>query len=191
MDYSFLKHRLRDAAVHKRAGLGADFAQYAARDVMRLADSLPLPENPVISAYWALKTELDLRPLMTAFYNKGVPVCLPVVVGKRESLLFRRWSPQAELVKGLYGTEQPDEKYETVEPNVLFLPLLAFDRQGGRLGYGGGFYDRTVHELRAKNPEVIVVGTGFSAQEIDEVPVEDTDEKMDWILTESELIKVK
>ena len=74
---------------------------------------------------------------------------------------------------------------------MLFLPLLAFDRQGGRLGYGGGFYDRTVHELRVKNPEVIVVGTGFSAQEIDEVPVEDTDEKMDWILTESELIKVK
>lgn len=191
MDYSFLKHRLRDAAVHKRAGLGADFARYAARDLPQIADSLPMPQSPVVSAYWALKTELDLRPLMNAFYDKGVPVCLPVVTGKRESLLFRLWSPQAELVKGLYGTEQPDEKYETVEPNVLFLPLLAFDRQGGRLGYGGGFYDRTVHELRAKNPEVIVVGTGFSAQEIDEVPVEDTDEKMDWILTESELIKVK
>lgn len=191
MDYSFLKHRLRDAAVHKRTELGADFARYAARDLPQIADSLPMPQSPVVSAYWALKTELDLRPLMNAFYDKGVPVCLPVVTGKRESLLFRLWSPQAELVKGLYGTEQPDEKYETVEPNVLFLPLLAFDRQGGRLGYGGGFYDRTVHELRAKNPDVIVVGTGFSAQEIDEVPVEDTDEKMDWILTESELIKVK
>ena len=191
MDYSFLKHRLRDEAVHKRAGLGTDFARYAAQDAVRIADSLPLPENPVISAYWALKTELDLRPLMTSFYDKGVPVCLPVVVAKNESLLFRLWSPQAELVKGLYGTEQPDEKYETVEPNALFLPLLAFDRQGGRLGYGGGFYDRTVRELRAKNPEIVVVGTGFSAQEIDEVPVGDTDERMDWILTESELIKVK
>ncbi len=191
MDYSFLKHRLRDDAVHKRAGLEADFARYAARDAAQAADSLPMPENPVVSAYWPMKTELDLRLLMTKFYDKGVPVCLPVVAGRRESLLFRLWSPQAELVKGLYGTEQPDEKYETVEPNVLFLPLLAFDRRGGRLGYGGGFYDRTVRELRLKNPEIVVVGAGFSAQEIDEVPLEDTDEKMDWILTESELIKVK
>lgn len=89
---------------------------------------------------------------------------------------------------GPYGTEQPNEKYEAVLPDVLLLPLLAFDRRGGRLGYGGGFYDRTVAELRAKtNP--VVVGVAFSDQEIQEVPLENTDEKLNFILTEKEIIK--
>ena len=103
-------------------------------------------------------------------------------------MLFRRWEPQAELVEGLYGVEQPDEKYETVVPNVLLLPLLAFDRKGGRLGYGGGFYDRTIARLRQITTPV-VVGVGFSDQEIDYVPLERTDEKLNFILTEKEIIK--
>lgn len=188
MDYSFLKRRLRTQAVHKRSEIALDHALWCAQEVARRFRDLPLPENPVVSAYWPMKTELDLRPLMVSLYAKGVPVCLPVVAGKDEPLLFRRWEPDARLVAGPYGTEQPDEKYETVVPNVLLLPLLAFDRAGGRLGYGGGFYDRTVARLRETgNP--VVVGAAFAEQEIDSVPSEDTDEKMNFILTQDEIVK--
>lgn len=188
MDYSFLKHQLRSKAVHKRAAIPLDHALWCAQEIIARFNELPLPENPVVSAYWPMKTELDLRPLMSSLFNKGVPVALPVVLNKKEPLSFRHWEPDADLVAGPYGTEQPAEKYEFVTPNVLLLPLLAFDRQGGRLGYGGGFYDRTVEKLRQTgNP--VIVGTAFSEQEIEDVPLEETDEKLNFILTEKEIIK--
>ncbi len=188
MDYTFLKQQLRTKAVHKRSEIALDHALWCAQEIVTRFHELPLPEHPVVSAYWPMKTELDVRPLMHSLFNKDITVCLPVVVVKTDPLLFRRWEPGAELVTGPYGTEQPDEKYETVLPDVLLLPLLAFDRQGGRLGYGGGFYDRTVADLRRKtNP--VVVGVAFSDQEIPEVPLENTDEKLNFILTEKEIIK--
>ncbi len=188
MDYTFLKRQLRTKAVHKRAEIPLDHALWCAFEIVGRFDDLPLPSNPIVSAYWPMKTEIDIRPLMQALFDKGVVVALPVVVTKTAPLLFRRWEPQAELVEGLYGVEQPDEKYETVVPNVLLLPLLAFDRKGGRLGYGGGFYDRTIARLRQITTPV-VVGVGFSDQEIDYVPLERTDEKLNFILTEKEIIK--
>lgn len=188
MDYTFLKRQLRTKAVHKRSEIALDHALWCAQEIVTLFHELPLPENPVVSAYWPMKTELDVRPLMLSLFNKGITVCLPVVVAKTDPLVFRRWEPGAELVAGPYGTEQPNEKYEAVLPDVLLLPLLAFDRSGGRLGYGGGFYDRTVAELRAGTSPV-VVGVAFSDQEIQEVPLEETDERLDFILTEKEIIK--
>lgn len=188
MDYTFLKRQLRTAAVHKRSGIELDRALWCAEEIVARFNEMSLPENPVFSAYWPMKTELDVRPLMFSLFNRGFTVSLPVVSGKDEPLLFRRWEPDARLVEGPYGTEQPDEKYETVTPTVLLLPLLAFDRYGGRLGYGGGFYDRTVNLLRRTgNP--VVIGAAFSEQEIEVVPLEDTDEKMNFILTEAEIIK--
>lgn len=188
MDYSFLKQKLRAKAVRSRSEIAPDHALWCAREIARRFNDLPLPENPVVSAYWPMKTELDVRPLILSLHNGGVPVCLPVVVGTDLPLSFRLWRPDAKLVAGPYGTEQPDEKCEAVEPNVLLLPLLAFDRRGGRLGYGGGYYDRTVARLRRKGKPV-VVGVAFSDQEIDSVPSEDTDEKLDFVLTEEKIIK--
>ena len=188
MDYTFLKRQLRTAAVHRRSEIALDHALWCAEEIVARFNEMILPDNPVVSAYWPMKTELDLRPLMMSLYNRGFTVALPVVSGKDEPLSFRRWEPDARLVEGPYGTEQPDEKYETVVPTVLLLPLLAFDRQGGRLGYGGGFYDRTVNLLRrTENP--VVIGAAFSDQEIDRVPLEETDEKMNFVLTEKEIIK--
>ena len=188
MDYTFLKRQLRTAAFHKRSGIALDHALWCAEEMITRFSEMRIPENSVISAYWPMKTELDLRPLMTSLFNRGFTVALPVVVKKGDPLLFRRWEPGAELVAGPYGTEQPDEKYETVVPNVLLLPLLAFDRQGGRLGYGGGFYDRTVSLLR-RNGTPLVIGAAFSDQEIDRIPLEETDEKLNFVLTEKEIIK--
>lgn len=190
MDFTFLKRQLRTAAVHKRSEIAPDYARLSALGLLECFKEMKLPENPVFSAYWPMKTELDVRPLMAYLHENGFTVGLPVVTDKGEPLLFRRWEPGAELVAGPYGTEQPNEKYEPVMPNVLFLPLLAFDRSGGRLGYGGGFYDRTLAVLRCGGRSVIAAGVGFSFQEIEQVPLEDTDEKINVILTEKEIIEV-
>ncbi len=188
MDFTFLKRQLRTTCVHKRSEIKPDTANACAQEIITKFQELSLPNTPVFSAYWPMKTELDIRPLMHSLYEQNFCVCLPVVVEKQAPLLFRKWEPQAELVEGPYGTEQPNEKYEIASPNVLLLPLLAFDRKGGRLGYGGGFYDRTVKALRQKQ-NTLVIGVGFSHQEIKEVPLEETDEKVDYILTELEVIK--
>lgn len=188
MDYTFLKRQLRTTAVHKRSSIALDHALWCAQEIVIRFNELSLPENPVFSAYWPMKTELDVRPLMLSLFNRGFTVSLPVVSEKKLPLSFRRWEPGAELVAGPYGTEQPDEKYELITPNVLLLPLLAFDRQGGRLGYGGGFYDRTVAQLRQKGAPV-VIGVAFSDQEIESVPLEETDEKLNFVLTETEIVK--
>lgn len=95
MDYTFLKRQLRTKAVHKRSEIALDHALWCAQEIITLFNELPLPENPVVSAYWPMKTELDVRPLMLSLFNKGTTVCLPVVVAKTDPLVFRRWEPGA------------------------------------------------------------------------------------------------
>ncbi len=189
MDFTLLKRQMRLNAVRSRSEIAPDYAALSAERLAGIAESLSVPSGAVVSAYWPMKSEMDVRPLMRAFYGKGYALCLPVVTQKNEPMLFRRWTPDERLVVGMYGVEQPDEKCEPLLPDVLFLPLLAFDRTGGRLGYGGGFYDRTVKELRSRGTPLIV-GVGFAAQEVGSVPLEETDEVLDMILTEKELIKV-
>lgn len=189
MDFTLLKRQMRLTAVRKRSEIAADYASISAEKLVDLAQRLALPEKAAVSAYWPMKSEMDVRPLMRYFHETGHTVCLPVVTRKDEPMLFRRWAPDDKLVVGMYGVEQPDEKSESVVPDVLFLPLLAFDRRGGRLGYGGGFYDRTLKLLR-KEGHRLIAGVGFAMQEVESVPLEETDERLDVILTEKELIKV-
>lgn len=189
MDFTLLKRQMRLTAVRKRSEIAADYASISAEKLVDLAQRLALPAKAAVSAYWPMKSEMDVRPLMRYFHETGHTVCLPVVTRKDEPMLFRRWAPDDKLVVGMYGVEQPDEKSESVVPDVLFLPLLAFDRRGGRLGYGGGFYDRTLKLLR-KEGHRLIAGVGFAMQEVESVPLEETDERLDVILTEKELIKV-
>lgn len=190
MDHILLKRRLRSEAAEKRACLNGAAAKSCTTEIAVRLSMFDFPEKAVLSAYWPLKNELDLRPAMNRLFADGRDLCLPVVVGRDKPLVFRRWTPGTALTAGPYGTEQPDETAETVEPSVLLLPLLAFDRKGGRLGYGGGYYDRTVRELRRKNKDILVVGTAFSVQEIDSVPTDDSDERLDVVVTEHETIEV-
>lgn len=130
-----------------------------------------------------MRTEVDCLPAMAA--HSG-PVGVPVILGPGQALRFRRWTPGARLVPGDFGALIP-EVGDWVEPRVLVVPLLAFDRRGYRLGYGGGFYDRTLEGLRARGP-VTAIGFAFAAQEVPEVPTEPTDQRLDLIVTESEAI---
>jgi 5-formyltetrahydrofolate cyclo-ligase len=133
-----------------------------------------------------MRTEIDCLPAMAA--HQG-PVGVPVIEAAAQPLLFRQWAPTAVMVPGAFGALIP-EAGDWLVPQVLIVPLLAFDRLGYRLGYGGGFYDRTLEGLRARGP-VVAIGFAYSAQEIATVPTEPTDQPLDLIITETEVIDPK
>jgi 5-formyltetrahydrofolate cyclo-ligase len=150
--------------------------------------AIKVPAGIPISAYWPLEEEFDPRALFTALHRRGHPIGLPVILGKGQPLLFRRWEPAMELVRGAFRVMTPPPTAPEIVPQVLLVPLLAFDRAGYRLGYGGGFYDRTIAKLR-KAGEAVAVGVTFAALEVPEVPHDETDQPLDWIVTEREAIR--
>ena len=144
----------------------------------------PLPQHAVVSAFAPMADELRIWPLLRRLSADGIRLALPVMQGKGNPLLFRAWTPGDAMDSGVWGIAEPKADKPAVEPDVLLMPLLAFDRQGWRLGYGGGFYDRTLQGLRARKP-VIAVGLGYDEQEVDAVPRLDYDQRLDWVLTPS------
>ena len=135
-----------------------------------------------VGGYWPMGDELDPRPLLAALDN---PLALPVVVA--DALQFRAWTLGDPLESGAHGTRHPAAG-KNVVPDVVIAPLVAFDRRGHRLGRGGGFYDRAIARLRAHGLP-LVVGVAFDAQEVDAIPVEPSDQHLDWIVTETRAIK--
>lgn len=169
-------------AAARQAGFAARKAAFAAGQGQAaeiLADVLASERGKVLAGYMPMRTEIDPLPAMAA--HQG-PVGVPVIMGRAQALRFREWSPGCALVPGEFGAQIPEEG-AWVEPRVLIVPLLAFDARGYRLGYGGGFYDRTLEALRARGP-VLAVGFAFAAQEVAEVPIEATDQRLDMLVTE-------
>jgi len=142
---------------------------------------------PVVSVYWPIRSELNTRPLIDALAAAGFRVTLPVMHKVRHPLIFRDFTPGDDLIKGPYGLSEPAEDKAARDPDILFSPLAAFDRRGYRLGYGGGIYDATLAQLRAKKP-VAAIGVAYACQETDRVPTEPHDERLDHLVTEGELI---
>jgi len=141
----------------------------------------------VISGFRPIRTEIDPTPLMEALHAAGHRLCVPVIQGKGLPLRFREWRPGAEMVEGAFGALIPAAG-DWLEPELLIAPLLAFDAEGGRLGYGGGFYDRTLEGLRAKR-RTLAVGFAYAAQQVAAVPRDATDQLLDGIVTELGLIR--
>lgn len=171
-----LKVGAREAAFAARKGA---FAAGQGQAAEILADFLASQAGKVLSGYMPMRTEIDPLPAMAA--HQG-PVGVPVIMGKGLPLRFREWTPGSRMVEGTFKAMVPEEG-AWVEPQVLIVPLLSFDSRGFRLGYGGGFYDRTLEGLRAKGP-VLAVGFAFAAQEVPEVPIEPTDQRLDAVVTE-------
>lgn len=151
----------------------------------RVFTTISLPPEAPLSAFWPMGDELDVRPLITRAAFAGHPVGLPVMLGKAQPLIFRRWRPGDLLADGGFGTSIPTADKPEIVPQILIVPLLAFDRAGFRLGYGGGFYDRTLEKLRALGP-VLAIGVAFAAQEVVAVPRDEHDQRLDWIVTETD-----
>jgi 5-formyltetrahydrofolate cyclo-ligase len=143
-----------------------------------------LRPGPTVSGFFPYKSEIDTLPLLARLDSEGWITCLPIVEAERQPLKFRQWAPGEPTVAGIWGIPMPLESALQVEPDVLLVPMLAFDRAGYRLGYGGGFYDRTLAFLRQKK-HITAIGVGYSGQEIDSVPKGIMDQPLDYILTET------
>ena len=141
----------------------------------------------VISAYRPIRTELDPTPLMVALHRAGHRLCVPVIVGEGQPLEFHEWWPEAPMKPGPFGAEVPDDTHVLL-PDLILAPLLCFDARGYRLGYGGGFYDRTLEGLRATR-KVRAYGFAYAAQQIERVPTEPTDQLLDGIVTETGILR--
>ncbi|MDG1863463.1 MAG: 5-formyltetrahydrofolate cyclo-ligase [Yoonia sp.] len=140
-----------------------------------------------LGGYMAMRTEIDPTPAMEEAAAHGV-VGVPVIMGAGMPLRFRTWAPDAVMVKGGFGALIP-QTGEWLEPEILIVPLVAFDRKGGRLGYGGGFYDRTLEMLRAKRP-TLAIGFAYAGQETEDLPLEATDQPLDLIVTEDGILSL-
>lgn len=148
------------------------------------------PAGAVVAGYWPKGDELDTGPLLEALDAAGYACALPVVVGADKILAFRRWRPAEALAPGRFGIMEPVAGAADLTPRVVITPLLAFDPAGYRLGYGAGYYDRTLRALRATAP-VVAVGAGFAAQGVDRVPHAATDERLDWVITEAGAVRIE
>lgn len=175
------KKALRAALLARRRTVHSPGAGDAA--AAHFIAAVPLPPRAAVSAYWPMGEELDPRPLMRALHAAGHGVCLPVVVARGAPLVFRAWTPQTVLQPNVFGTSAPPPEAPAITPDALLVPLLGFDAEGWRLGYGGGYYDRTLRALRAAG-RVLAAGFGYAAQEIAGLPREPFDEPLDWMVTE-------
>lgn len=188
MDDLRAKSEARTVALFRRDRAAADgeAAGLAVRDHFLAA--LDLPGSAAIGGYWPSGSELDCRPLLRALVGRHV-CSLPVVVAPRAPLAFRVWKPDSILVPGRFSIPVPSGSAAPVTPDVLLVPLLAFDRRGHRLGQGGGYYDRTLAALRAAAP-VLAVGLAYAAQELAAVPRGAHDQPLDWIVTERSAFRI-
>jgi 5-formyltetrahydrofolate cyclo-ligase len=140
----------------------------------------------IASIFWAINDEVATLPLIDGLVARGITTALPVMRGFGKPLEFRAWSPGGPLTEAKWGIMEPALAPE-VFPDLVFVPLAAFDRAGNRLGYGAGFYDRTLARLRAKQ-QIAAVGVGYAVQEFPTIPAEATDERLDFVLTDHEWI---
>jgi 5-formyltetrahydrofolate cyclo-ligase len=175
------KRALRVAALARRDALSPEARAHAATQLAERGLPFQIFKHEVVSAYEPMRSEFDLRPLLEKIRAAGGKIVLPAIVEGR--ILFRLQEPGAKLVAGTFGTSEPPARARELKPDVLLVPLLAFDAKGGRIGYGKGFYDGALARLRAEK-RVGAVGIGFEAQRVDEVPMGPRDQRLDLILTE-------
>lgn len=187
------KAELRRGALTRRDAIGApERATFAAR-LASIGPRLVLEAAPpgapqlVASLFSPIRSEPDTRLLAEALHASGVPMVLPVAMGNSVPLTFRRWVPGDRLAAGPLGIAEPLKSAPETDPDVLFVPLAAFDRRGYRIGYGAGNYDRTLAALRARKP-VRTIGIGYAVQEELFIPSEPHDEPVDFIVTERDIL---
>lgn len=174
------KQALRRKALARRTAGSSPCAAQAVAD--RLPGVLSMASD-VIAGFISIGSELDPAPALAALAEGGHALCLPFVRGPDEPLGFRRYRPGDPLIPGPYGTKEPGPEAPPVSPGIVLVPLLAFDRKGFRLGYGGGYYDRTLKVLRREGP-ILAVGLAYGFQEVPSVPHDAFDERLDVVVTE-------
>jgi 5-formyltetrahydrofolate cyclo-ligase len=184
------KSALRREASGRRDALPASERQLAAEVIASRPFPVAVPHGAIVSGFMPLKSEINPLPLLRKLGDAGAQLALPVVAGKGQPLIMRAWRFGGPLASGVWGIREPMPDAPTVDPDILIVPLLAFDRRGYRLGYGAGYYDMTLAALRARKP-IVAVGIGYAAQEVETVPTTPRDARLDLVLTERETIDLR
>ncbi|MCP5074321.1 MAG: 5-formyltetrahydrofolate cyclo-ligase [Rhodobacteraceae bacterium] len=170
----------KTAFANRKEAFGQGYDEAANRNL--IGHLALFPDAKIISAFMPIRTEVCPIATMTILYQQGKRICVPVIQGKALPLIFQEWTPEVEMVDGPFGAAVPAGG-EFLVPDLVIAPLVAFDKKCYRLGYGGGFYDRSFEEIEAQKP-VVGVGFAFSAQELPKVPREKTDKQLDAIVSE-------
>ena len=181
------KARLRQEALARRDALPAELRQRAAETLAARPLPLDVPPGAVVSGFSPIGSEINPLALMRRLGGGGARLALPVVMGRGRPLVFRAWAWGEPLGKGQWGIREPRAEAPQVKPDILLVPLAAFDRAGHRIGYGAGYYDLTLTALRATQA-IVAVGLAYAAQEIAAVPATARDARLDLVLTEREVI---
>ena len=185
-----LKTSLRGEAAARRDALPADVRSAAAEAIAARAFPIAITPALVVSGFMPLKSEINPLPLMQKLAAAGARLALPRIVGRGSPLSMRAWEFGAALDRGQWGIREPTLEAPELDPDILLVPLLAFDRAGHRIGYGAGYYDMTIARLRALK-SVTAIGIAFAAQEVPQVPTTPRDARLDLVLTEREAIDLR
>ena len=188
MELSQIKAQARKAASSRRKAAFAEDDGSAITKIEALFRDMEPANARVISGFLPIGSEIDLRPMLASLGEDGHCIVLPCVVGNEMPLKFRAWKLGDPLVKENFGTVAPADTAPEHAPDIILAPMLAFDRKGYRLGYGGGFYDRSLEMLR-KTKQVLAIGVAYAAQEVEDVPHDGLDQPLDMIITEEEIIR--
>jgi 5-formyltetrahydrofolate cyclo-ligase len=181
------KADLRTIALAKRDALSDEQRAAAAQAMAKRGLPFGIEPGLVVSGYSPIRSEIDPAPLMQALAAQGARLALPAVLARGKSLVFRAWSPNDRLMLGPLGILEPSPGASELIPDIMLVPLAAFDRAGHRIGYGAGYYDHTFSYLR-KMKAVVGVGLAFALQEIETVPALSHDVALDYVLTEREAL---
>jgi len=181
------KAELRASVLTRRDALAPDARAAAAEAIA--ARPLPVEPKPgaVVSGFMPIRSEINPLPLLRRYAQAGARLALPAIAGRGQPLRMRGWAVGDKLVAGQWGIREPDASAPELEPDIILVPLAAFDRRGFRIGYGAGYYDMTIGALRKRKP-VIALGIAYAIQEVEEVPVLPHDAQLDLVLTEREVI---
>ena len=187
---SELKTIIRKDAIMRRDALPAAERAKAAETLAARAFLVAVGRGQIVSGFFPLKSEISPLPLMRKLADAGAQLALPVIDGRGKPLIMRAFTFGDALASGQWGIREPKSDAPEVAPDILLVPLLAFDRTGHRIGYGAGYYDMTIAKLRAMKP-ITAIGIAFAAQEIEQVPVTPRDARLDLVLTEREIIDLR
>ncbi len=184
------KSALRQSALARRDAMPADVRAAAVEAITQRSFPLPVVPGTIVSGYSPMKSEFNPVPLMRKFADAGATLALPVTPKRGNPLIMRAWAFGDELASGVWGIREPKPEAPEVFPDIMLVPLAAFDRSGHRIGYGAGYYDMTIARIRAMKP-VTTIGLAFAVQEIGKVPATPFDQQLDLVLTENETIDLR
>ena len=186
------KQELRKIFLDKRKNISNHYAQKVSNKVTKHFNSIIDNYSiSVVAGFYPFRNEINTLPLLKVFISNGYKTCLPVTPLDDKILQFREWTPKINLVRGKYGIFEPNQDCDKVEPDMLLVPLLAFDEAGYRLGYGGGYYDQTLRKLISTKKNITSIGVAFKIQRYKKLPIDTFDISLDAVIDEDGLFPFK